>query len=87
MIPNTARQIKIDICIYHAGETMIVKTKIKENIAQLKQKLFRITHIPPKQQKLVFRGCKLQDELTLEEYHIKANSLLCLTTEADHKEL
>jgi len=73
--------MKIDVCIYFNGDKLIVRVKTHETIYNLKQKLYRLLHILPKNQLLIFRGVKLHNEQLLEHYHIKTDSLLCLHAE------
>jgi hypothetical protein len=65
---------------------MILKSKGKDTIGSLKQKLSKMVNLQPKHQIIVFRGKQLDNQKTLDQYHVKANSLLCLTSETDTKE-
>jgi hypothetical protein len=56
----------------------VVRAKMDETVHVLKQKLNRLLHLAPKDQKLIFRGVPLLDHQLLSYYHLKADSLLCL---------
>lgn len=56
----------------------MIRAKMDETVLVLKQKLNRLLHLTPKDQKLIFRGVPLLDHQRLSYYHLKADSLLCL---------
>ena len=56
----------------------MVRANKRDTVLELKEKLFRLVRVHPRQQWLVFRGEKLQDSCQLQEYEIRTDSLICL---------
>ena len=76
----------MDVCISLSEELLIVKSSGTEKVYKLKQTIYKLTKIKPKDQVLVFNGKKLENDQTLAFYKICPNSLICLISTAQHLE-
>ena len=60
------------------GQNMTVEVEDSDKISDIKQKIFEKEGIPADQQRLVFGGKQLEDNNTIADYDIKADSSLHL---------
>ena len=56
------REIKMDVCISLSEELLIVKSSGTEKVYKLKQTIYKLSKIKPKDQVLVFNGKKLEND-------------------------
>lgn len=52
----------MDVCISLSEELLIVKSSGTEKVYKLKQTIYKLTKIKPKDQVLVFNGKKLEND-------------------------
>jgi hypothetical protein len=62
----------------HAEDTMAFDVESTDSIASIKQSIHSRVPIPASEQRLVYGGRQLSDELTLQDYSIQKNSTLQL---------
>lgn len=70
----------MDVCIFLKGEKFIIKAQSDETVSQLKTSIYQLLKIRPKEQLLVFKGCILDNSLSLAHYRINQDSLVVLHT-------
>ena len=68
----------MDVCVSFNGELFVVKSTGSDLVAKLKQGIYKLAKIRPKDQILVFNGKKLFSNETLNHYKICPSSLICL---------
>lgn len=56
------------------GKTMTLDVADTDTIASVKQKIFEKENIPQDQQRLVFNGKQLEDNMTINDYNIQADA-------------
>ncbi len=56
------------------GKTMTLDVSDTDTIASVKQKIFEKENIPQDQQRLVFNGKQLEDNMTINDYNIQADA-------------
>ena len=56
------------------GKTMTLEVTDDDTIASVKQKIFEKENIPQDQQRLVFNGKQLEDNMTIGDYNIQADA-------------
>lgn len=70
----------MDVCIFLKGEKFIIKSQSNETVSDLKVSIYNLLKIRPKEQLLVFKGCILDNSLSLAHYRINQDSLVVLHT-------
>lgn len=70
----------MDVCIFLKGEKFIIKSQSDERVSDLKVSIYNLLKIRPKEQLLVFKGCILDNSLSLAHYRISQDSLVVLHT-------
>eukprot|EP00921_Rhytidocystis_pertsovi_P012124 GHVQ01019636.1.p1 GENE.GHVQ01019636.1~~GHVQ01019636.1.p1 ORF type:complete len:147 (+),score=31.22 GHVQ01019636.1:473-913(+) len=60
------------------GHTVTVDVSLDDTVRTLKAKVFEKEGIPPDQQRLVYQGKQLEDDMTLHDYAIQEGSVLHL---------
>ena len=70
----------MDVCIFLKGEKFIIKSQSDETVSDLKVSIYNLLKIRPKEQLLVFKGCILDNSLSLAHYRISQDSLVVLHT-------
>lgn len=70
----------MDVCIFLKGEKFIIKSQSDQTVSDLKISIYHLLKIRPKEQLLVFKGCILNNSLSLAHYRINQDSLVVLHT-------
>jgi len=60
------------------GKSITLEVNNEDTVESIKNKIFDIEGIPPDQQRLVFSGKQLEDDKTLADYNIEADSTIHL---------
>lgn len=58
------------------GKSIAIDVEAADNIASVKAKIAEKEGVPADQQRLIFGGKQLEDNMTLQEYNIADNSVL-----------
>ena len=60
------------------GNTITFEFESSDTIADIKERIHYMQHIPPREQRLIYAGRQLQDDHTLADYNISRYSTLHL---------
>jgi hypothetical protein len=64
--------------IYYEKEKFYVNVNTQDTLLTLKKKLYKLTNVPIRNQRLYFRGAELLNDKSFESYSIQNDSLLAL---------